>query len=390
VVTFLPGLVEVFVDGSGNLTVTDSGGQSNDITVTLDSKRREYVVASPTADLTANGTTATNTVRIARALVTGGLVADLSGGDDRLKFDKLSLNSTVMGGAGKDTVLAGSGRDQLFGEGDNDSLVGNSGNDRLDGGAGDDIVSGLNGNDTLTGGTGTDKVLGGSGTDLWDEFSNAANVTVTARNILGLGATPFDLEALSSDINLLRLTGGTGDNLFDASTAGRPITMLGGAGNDTLLGGSKHDVISGETGNDLLNGNAGNDTILGGDNNDLILGGAGNDVIDGGADNDVIFGENGNDAIQGGAGNDVLHGNSGNDTLLGGGNDDALFGDSGKDLLLGEAGVDSVDGGPEKDRVARGGNNNPTVPGDQAVDPIAQINELLTFNFNALLAGLDI
>jgi hemolysin type calcium-binding protein len=55
-----------------------------------------------------------------------------------------------------------------------------------------------------------------------------------------------------------------------------PVTMLGGAGNDTLVGGS---------GNDYLDGGAGNDTCAGESGSNTLIGGAGTDrLVSGGVD----------------------------------------------------------------------------------------------------------
>lgn len=182
---------------------------------------------------------------------------------------------------------------------------------------------------------------------------------------------PGDTEVVHNGIELVRLTGGTGDNRFDANGYSRsPVTMIGGSGNDDLVGGNLNDSLVGGAGNDTIFGQYGTDFIDGGSGDDdlfdggteggnTLLGGSGFDYIstgsednfiDGGSDADTIYGGpgddtilggDGNDFIAGGAGNDHLEGNAGNDTIYGGDGDDFLSAGLGIDYLYGQAGNDT-------------------------------------------------
>ena len=270
--TLLNRIAEVFVgvDGSGNLTITDELGLSNDLTVTFDRLTNEFVVSSTRENLFEDaGITVTNTVRKSRTLVTGGLIANLDAGDDRLNFATLTQSATVHGGAGNDTILAGSGNDILSGDNDNDSIRG---------GRGDDILSG---------GMGTDLLHGELGTDTQVEETDAAFVVVNRTAIVGVGAF-FGAEAFGSGIDRVMIIGGAGNNFIDASASNRPVNLQGGAGNDILLGGSANDSLFGGEGDDVLNGNGGHDMLDGGGNNDVLTGGSGNDSLDGGSGSNTL------------------------------------------------------------------------------------------------------
>lgn len=108
---------------------------------------------------------------------------------------------------------------------------------------------------------------------------------------------------------------GGADTISVGITAGPPVTVLGGPGNDTLSGGFGEDVILGGPGRDTLDGFNGNDTLDGGGGNDVINGGPGNDTLTGGGGADTIDGGDGDDTIVGGARRDQLTGGAGADAF---------------------------------------------------------------------------
>ena len=146
------------------------------------------------------------------------------------------------------------------------------------------------------------------------------------------------------------------------SCFGKPATIVGTPGNDTLVGqGGVSDVIWGGGGNDTIIGGdfygedqipgSAPDLLCGGPGDDRVLGSPGNDKLSGGKGNDRVDGENGADVEQGNAGrdrvgsgsfadadaaNDVSRGGPGNDVLLGGWGKDKLYGQGGADQIVDE------------------------------------------------------
>ncbi|GHI85507.1 calcium-binding protein [Streptomyces xanthophaeus] len=129
-----------------------------------------------------------------------------------------------------------------------------------------------------------------------------------------------------------------------SSLAGPGVTLVGGAGDDSLYGGGANDTLEGDEGSDFLSGGAGNDTLTGASGQDRLFGGPGNDsiegrggsdIINGGAGNDVVSGGNGSDHVIAGTGNDYVEGGAGRDTL------DAVDEISGNDHVLGGAQADT-------------------------------------------------
>jgi Ca2+-binding RTX toxin-like protein len=92
--------------------------------------------------------------------------------------------------------------------------------------------------------------------------------------------------------------GGGDDRITIAREIVIPVTMRGGAGNDTLVGGSGPDKLIGGEGNDRLIGGRGDDQLYGGPGRDTMFGGPGNDLLRGGPRDDQLSGGPGNNAVR--------------------------------------------------------------------------------------------
>lgn len=189
----------------------------------------------------------------------------------------------VTGGHAGDIILGNEGSNSLAGGDGNDQLSGGEGNDNLSGADGDDTLDGGAGNDHLDSGAGNNRLLGGDGDD---------------RLLCGLGSNTLD--------------GGEGhDRLdFDYQAPGAVTVDLAQGRYWADWGqGTLHSVeeVRGTSGADTLIGGAGNTTLVGSGGADRLIGGEGNDQL--AAD---FIGEMGSgkgddtdsDALTGGGGSD--------------------------------------------------------------------------------------
>ena len=183
-------------------------------------------------------------------------------------------------------------------------------------------------------------VVSVTGTDRADRisivFENGVTLTATSNGIGRIYSMPevTGVSASGAARNDTILTSGGG-------ASQRRVTLIGGAGHDTLLGGDRGDVISGLAGDDSIHALGGVDIILGGDGNDTIDGGDQADHISGEAGRDRLIGGHGHDTIRGGAEGDLLFGQGGDNQLFGDGGNDRIFADdAGLDTLHGNAGDD--------------------------------------------------
>lgn len=169
----------------------------------------------------------------------------------------------LQGDAGEDTIQGGAGNDLIFGGDGTDRLVGDEGDDRLEGDAGANVLLGGLGNDTLRGGDGDELIDGGGGTDAggqgfidWVEAAADNDFVITDTSLVGDGTDQL------ANVEGARLTGGPGNNRFDATAFSGDTVIEGGDGDDTLLGSNQSDSLAGGSGDDLLIGGAGDDTYL--------------------------------------------------------------------------------------------------------------------------------
>jgi hypothetical protein len=79
-------------------------------------------------------------------------------------------------------------------------------------------------------------------------YSHSGNMTLTNGNLTA-GTKVWTL----ANIDSAHLTAGTGNDVVDARTFSKPVTILGGDGNDILLGGSGQDILVGGRHVDRLN-----------------------------------------------------------------------------------------------------------------------------------------
>lgn len=354
-----------------------------------------------------NGVTDASFSTVAASLVQA---IEIQGGAGANKIDLGSVTRTNYS-------FVGGVRVQVFGGDGNDTIVGSEFDDSLFGDAGNDTINAGGGNDTLSGGDGKDMLTAGAGTDLLTEL--VSGVVVLSSASLKIGPIADKLSGFEN----ASLTGSDGNDSISASAVKFPVTLIGGAGNDTLtsgsgtdslVGGDGDDKLVGGSGSDTLNGEAGADTLTGADGLDQLDGGEGSDLVaetananmtladelliigsvtetlvsierafltggvgnnvlnaagftlgnvtlSGGSGNDSLLGTAFDDSLDGGSGKDTLQGSDGDDVLNGGTDHDRLVGDTGDDTLTGGAGNDSLDGGADTDRLVETANANFTL-----------------------------
>ncbi len=210
------------------------------------------------------------------------LKIDTSDGADLIDFRGLKVYTFIDGGKGSDTIYGGKRADYIYGDGGADIMYGNEDNDILEGALRNDSMYGGIGDDRLipfSDPLGDDSVFGNEGVDTVDYSAETKNLVLQIKTD---GNEPEDIvtDDIFGDVEVIK--GGTGnDNI--ASFLTTPLTILGGAGNDTLTGGSGNDLIDGGTGADRLYGGNGADRFILGANDNVL------DIVDGGAGTDSII-----------------------------------------------------------------------------------------------------
>ncbi len=322
----------------------------------------------------------------------GGPGKDTIYGDDGPDWiDAQLFDDYIAGGFGQDQILAGLGNDTVYLEWDNDVVNGDYGRDvvistrdvpwielemtgadtaklhhRMSEGAfplstfalekiemahlfggpqdntfdienwsGSAIISGAGGRDTLLVETNEDLVLKDA-TFIESMFFFLLHGFFKDAAL----SLPNDATYHLGSLENVQLTGGLAANTFNAAAYSRPVTFIGGGGNDVLIGGSANDTFrflaDNALGTDTVTGNGGRDTLtfeatvaavtvnlatlaptaqVVNANLSLLL----TDLIEnatGGSGNDSLLGNNLSNVLAGGPGDDTLVGGPGNETYV--------------------------------------------------------------------------
>ncbi len=155
-----------------------------------------------------------------------------------------------------DDLLDGADEAELFkGRKGNDIINAGGGNDILRGGKGDDLLNGGSGADVLRGGKGNDVLDGGSGADILRGGKGADIIKYDSDDVLlrggGDGSSSDLLDASEISDNLV-INMVAKDGINENGRTVRKIdgfeSVLGGAGNDTVIAGL-HDLARNRDGN---------------------------------------------------------------------------------------------------------------------------------------------
>lgn len=151
--------------------------------------------------------------------------------------------------------------------------------------------------------------------DIYADDSGVIVVTDLGQNVPVSGGVP----TLANTVQI-RVSAGSGDDrvvvdpsVVLANKVGAAVSLVGGAGNDTLVASLGGVSVPGAA---ALYGQDGDDSLVGGGGADSLFGGVGDDTLSGGAGKDFLFGQDGNDLLIGGGDGDFLYGGSGMDTLI--------------------------------------------------------------------------
>jgi Ca2+-binding RTX toxin-like protein len=283
------------------------------------------------------------------------LTADGGNDNDTLTVsNSVTLNTTLLGGAGNDTLTGGRGSDTLNGGEGNDTYVFraaataeadvvsellNQGTDTLSfsslttsvnlnvgasvvqsvhtnrtlklnsgstfentvGGSGDDILTGNGlangltggaGHDRLTGHAGNDVLIGGFGNDTYVFGVATASEADTVTEAANAGTDTLTFSSLTTSVTL-----NLGTAVVQSVHTNRTLKLNSGNTFENAVGGSGNDTLLGNSLANTLNGNNGHDILVGNAGNDQLLGGAGRDILIGGLDQDVLNGGSDDDIL---------------------------------------------------------------------------------------------
>ncbi len=229
-------------------------------------------------------------------------------------------------------------------------------------------------------------LIGGSGNDLLTAGLAASDTAQAGANSLVGGAGD---DTLVSNLGCDSLYGGSGNddyrinpgtdptlvdtggfNTLDFSIAAQAIAIdLGLDAGQTQYVDPSNDVVSLQGNFDEFIGSTHGNKVTGNADDDIIYGGAGNNTITGGQGNDIIYGGAGPTTITGGHSNDIIYGGSAPTTITGGQGNDIIYGGSASTTITGGQGNDIIYGGSAPTTIT-GGQSNDIIYGGSATTTI--------------------
>ena len=197
------------------------------------------------------------------------------------------------GANGNDTIINTGEKATLQGLKGNDSINNNAAYVSISGGEGDDNISNIGRNSTLAGNGGKDTIYNNAARGLVFGSEDSDSIFNHGEESTILGEGGNDTIENYTNSNRVSIVAGAGDDSI--SNAGHNVTISGGAGNDSVLSNGTANSISGGEGDDFIS--------IKDSYKNTILGGAGNDTInlDWGSNNALIqyTADEGNDVIEG-------------------------------------------------------------------------------------------
>ncbi|WP_238256933.1 beta strand repeat-containing protein, partial [Methylorubrum podarium] len=341
-------IADPFVDqprAAGTDTIDAKGGDN----VIVGDHGQIYQDGSATAGIALTGTHAITRVVSTHPGVGGGDTITANDG-----------NTVIIGGFGADAITAGAGNHVILGDNGEAVFAGSvlaslrsttgatGGDDTITASDGDTTIIGGAGKDGITVGTGTHVILGDTGEARFVPGTRTVGGVTVPVPVLVSIKTADDEAAIGDDDRIV-----TGDG---------NVTVIGGAGADTITLGKGRQVVLGDSGSatfadgkiaaitSVATGVGGNDTITASDGDTTIIGGAGDDTIEVGAGNHVILGDSGTAAFDAGTlvtiesldagigGDDVITARDGNITAIGGAGADRITLGKGSQVVLGDSG----------------------------------------------------
>jgi Ca2+-binding RTX toxin-like protein len=350
------------LDAKGNLLLNDSLGTVSD-QVSISANGANLVLTSPDgiASASAGVTVSGTSVTVPRASVKGKIFVTLRGGNDLLIVNWSGGDPTTAGGIDYDAGTASADADRLAVVTTDDaaatitysttSAALFSGTVAVAGARGPIVFRDIEGEvPPLAVGNARSMTLNLPGkADAASLSYGTTGYVVSSTKFAGTRWVPSGGGAASLTV---RMNADNGRFTVNSTNAPDSFTINGEAGNDTVTVASSVTsavTLIGGAGDDTLTSGGGADSLNGGDGKDRLTGGAGNDVMVGGAGDDTLLGGAGNDSLSAGAGNDQLNGESGVDTVLGeAGNDIILAGGTeavtgGRDIMDAGSGTDLLD-----------------------------------------------